>query len=44
MKLELTKEEINFVLQALAQLPYTQVAGLIQKIASQVTEEPKEKK
>jgi hypothetical protein len=41
MKLELTKEEVNFILQALAQLPYAQVAGLIQKIASQTNEEKK---
>ena len=41
MKLELTKEEINFILQALAQLPYAQVVGLIQKVISQTEEKKK---
>jgi hypothetical protein len=42
MKLELTKEQINLILQALAQLPYAQSAGLIQEIINQV--QPKEEK
>lgn len=41
MKLELTKEEVNFILQALAQLPYAQVAALIQKVVSQTEEKKK---
>lgn len=42
MKLELTKEQINLILQALAQLPYAQVVGLIQEIIGQA--QPKEEK
>lgn len=42
MKLELKEEQINTVLQALAQMPYAQVAGLIQEIINQV--QPKEEK
>jgi len=42
MKLELKEEQINTVLQALAQMPYSQVAALIQEIINQV--QPKEEK
>jgi len=39
MKLELTIEEINRVLQLLSQAPYNQVTDLIQKITSQAQKE-----
>jgi hypothetical protein len=42
MKLELKQEQVNLILQALAQLPYAQVVGLIEEILDQV--KPKEEK
>jgi hypothetical protein len=36
MKLELTIEEINVIMQALGNAPYAQVAALVQKIREQV--------
>jgi hypothetical protein len=38
MKLELKPEQVNLILQALAQLPYAQVAGLIEEIVKQADE------
>jgi hypothetical protein len=35
--LELVLEEVNGVLMALGQLPYAQVAGLVEKIREQAT-------
>jgi hypothetical protein len=35
--LELVLEEVNGVLMALGQLPYAQVAGLVEKIRDQAT-------
>jgi hypothetical protein len=35
MKLELTIEEVNIILQALGNAPYVQVANVIQKIRDQ---------
>lgn len=35
MKLELTIEEINVIMQALGNAPYAQVAALVQKIREQ---------
>jgi len=45
MKLELTIEEVNYILGILATKPYNEVAQLISKIADQSTskkEDPKE--
>lgn len=36
MKLDLTIEEINVIMQALGNAPYAQVAALVQKIREQV--------
>jgi len=35
MKLELTIDEVNLILQALGAAPYVQVANLVQKIREQ---------
>jgi hypothetical protein len=35
MKLELTIDEINIIMQALGNAPYVQVAALVQKIREQ---------
>jgi hypothetical protein len=40
IKLELTPEEVQVVINALAQMPYAQVAGLIPKLIAQAN--PKE--
>jgi hypothetical protein len=37
IKLELSLEEVNGVLQALGQMPYAQVAPLVEKIRQQAT-------
>jgi hypothetical protein len=37
IKLELTVEEVNNILQGLGQLPYIQVASLVEKIKEQAT-------
>jgi hypothetical protein len=37
IKLELTLEEVNGVMQALGQMPYAQVSGLVDKIRGQAT-------
>jgi len=39
MTIELTSEEVNAVLQVLAQLPYNQSVGLINKISAQANEQ-----
>ena len=55
IKLSLTVEEVNGVLQALGNMPYVQVAALVEKIRSQAApqvektsevpvQEPEEKK
>jgi hypothetical protein len=44
MKLELTAEQITFILQSLAQQPYSQVVGLIEEILKQTKEHQKEGK
>jgi hypothetical protein len=36
MKLDLTIEEINIIMQSLGNAPYAQVAALVQKIREQV--------
>jgi len=40
IKVELKEEELDLVLQALAQQPYRSVAGLIQNILGQVQKKP----
>lgn len=35
IKLELTVEEVNGILQALGNMPYTQVVNLVEKIKTQ---------
>jgi hypothetical protein len=42
LKLELTKEQAEAVLQALAQQPYRNVVNLIQAIVKQLQEQQKE--
>jgi hypothetical protein len=37
IKLELTVEEVNNILQGLGQLPYIQVTSLVEKIKEQAT-------
>jgi hypothetical protein len=37
IKLELTVEEVNGILQGLGQLPYVQVVTLVEKIKEQAT-------
>lgn len=37
IKLELVLDEVNGIITALAQLPYAQVAGLVEKIRDQAT-------
>jgi hypothetical protein len=44
MKLQLNEEQVNLILQALAQLPYVQSAGLIQEIINQAQKEKEAKK
>lgn len=44
MKLELTKEEVEVVLQALSQQSYRVVAGLIQNIVDQARKQTEVKK
>ena len=36
MKLELTLEEINVIMSALGNMPYAQVASLVEKVRNQV--------
>jgi hypothetical protein len=36
MKLELSLEEINIIMAALGNMPYAQVAGLVDKVRGQV--------
>ncbi len=38
MELKITEKTLNAILQLLGQLPYTQVAGLIQAISNDVKE------
>lgn len=39
MKLELTIDEINVIMQALGNAPYVQVAALVQKIREQAQQQ-----
>lgn len=39
MKLELEISEVNLVLQALVQLPFAQVVGIVKKIEDQAKEQ-----
>jgi hypothetical protein len=42
IKLELTVDEVNGVLQGLGQLPYVQVVSLVEKIREQATPQVQE--
>ena len=42
--LKLTEQQITFILRALGELPYGQVAGLFQSIGTQINEQTAQKK